>query len=112
MFNIFKPFIFTLAFWNDAGRWIGQRILPFHFYDTERIFVPPLRSSVDFGEIWPLAEMVTYPELDIDEELIFYGLNFARNVPDFKTCFPEVRLTGLYQKVWGRLLKPVSSTLA
>jgi hypothetical protein len=91
MYNIFTPFVLTLIFFNNGARWMGETFLPLYFYNTERIFIPPLQSSVRFSDVWPLADMVTYPELDVDQELIYSALEFAQNVPDFKTCFPEVR---------------------
>ncbi|CAB4028305.1 Hypothetical predicted protein [Paramuricea clavata] len=69
---------------------MGETFLPLYFYNTERIFIPPLQSSVRFSDVWPLADMMTYPELDMDQELIYSALEFAQNVPDFKTCFPEI----------------------
>ena len=93
MFNIFAPFIVTLTFFNDGARWMGETFLPLYFYNTERIFIPPLQSSVNFNEVRPLASMITYPVFDVDQELIFSALEYARSIPDYKTCFPEVRFS-------------------
>ena len=91
MFNIFAPFVVTLTFFNNGARLIGQAFLPQYFYNTERIFIPPVQKSVGFDRVWPLAQMVAYPEYDLDQELIFTAVQFAHSVPDFKICFPLVK---------------------
>ncbi len=101
MYNIFAPFVLTLTFFNYGARWMGETFLPLYFYNTERIFIPPLQSSVSFSKVSPYAQMMTYPELDLDQELSYSALVFAQNVPDFKTCFPEVRLCILHLGNWG-----------
>ena len=93
MFNIFAPFIVTLTFFNHGARRMGETFLPVYFYDTERIFIPPLQSSVNFNDVWLLASMITYPVLDVDQELVFSALEYARSIPDYKTCFPQVNFS-------------------
>jgi hypothetical protein len=109
MYNIFAPFVLTLTFFNYGARWMGETFLPLYFYNTERIFIPPLQSSVSFSKVSPYAQMMTYPELDLDQELIYSALVFAQNVPDFKTCFPEVRslITGMMVHVFYTLVTGV-----
>lgn len=90
MYNIFAPFVLTLSFFNNGARWMGDTLLPLYSYNTEKVFIPPLPNSVNYYRIWPLIEMVTYPELQLDHDLVDSSIDFARNVPDFKSCFPEV----------------------
>ena len=91
MYNIFAPFIVTLTFFNNGARWMGETFLPLYFYNTESIFIPPLQTSVNFNKVWPLASIVTYPELNVEKDLIHSALEYARSIPDHKTCFPEVK---------------------